>query len=334
MATSPRWWQQYFIKAVECLRELINQLQACGLLDSTNELTIWQGHYLPELGGEQKFHGPLETSMEEILAVIEEIVINQLNSRHAPPHVTKTLPIYLHLEGRLSLMLPDEKLHEVPFDAVISHRSKRKFHGDVYVRTFTYQGHEFIDFFMGTQRHVCVNREKLLKAIKGLIKTLKFVNRIVVGVDADVYEDLTRATLIYNRHDDRFIEDLLDTAVTLHRNAKEGISLPAPLTERDVRVIRYDLKPVNKTYIVRRIISHPFYQEDVPQYYAEHRVIRQKGSILMYHEWFNPMTTVHAMVLKDMATALDKALKPKDQFDKDLIKSLDEIHQQRKLKKL
>ncbi len=330
VAISPQWWRLYFTTVIECLRGLMKDFRSVGLLASLGDLEVWKDHYLEELGGQRVLHAPLGASIDSFLQQIQQIFQEKLKVEPVPFSVRKIVPVYLHLEGTLLLQLPDGDKHEVPFDVVITHRTRKKYHGDIYLRTFTYYGHEFIDFFQGTESHAMENRTLLVKALKRFVEHASKVRRIIIGLDVDAYDDLTRVVLFYSRSEERLIEDLLETATTLKRNLKEGHPLPKPLNVMDLDVISDRTRPVNKTYLLRRIIKHPFYRVDVPLYYNEYHVIRQEGSILIYQQNFKPMTEVHAKILKDISLALQKALKPREVFDRDLIEGFNEIHEKRK----
>lgn len=330
VAVSPRWWRLYFTAVIESLREMMKDFRDVGLLASHGELEVWKEHYLQELGGQRVLHAPLGASIDDFLEAIARVFLEKLNVENVPISVRKTVAVYLRLEGALNLQLPEGVVHEVPFDVTMTHRSRKRHHGDIYLRTFTYLGYEFIDFFQGGGDHAVKNRDLLVEALKRFSSRVPHVHRIIVGSDIDAYEDLTRVMLYFSHREERLFEELLETARTLKRDMKEGRPLPEPLTSSDLEVISDRTRPMNKNYLQRLITKHPFYKVDVPQYYREHDVIRQEGSILIYQKNFKPMTDVHAFILKDIATALQRSLRPRQEFDKLIIETLNEIHERKR----
>lgn len=330
LAISLRSWHLYFTTLIDCLRRLIKTLRHYNLLEKIDDLTVWEGYHMTALGGIRQLHAPLSAPIESFLEVIEKILKKELKQENIPRYLSKKPAISFRLEGLLKLKLPDGELHQVPFDVMSVYRLRRVYQGDLYLRTFKYHGYTFADFFIGNDEFIKWNREQLLKALEAFTKNNPYLKRVFIGYDADSYNNVTQALYIFRRSEEKYIEDLLETAKMLLKNYKEQLHVPPQLEPKDLQVLYRDLQPINRKYITRKIIKHPFYTEDIPEIYKEYNIIKQEGSLILYHKDFKPMEDIHATILKQISSALQKALKPKEKFDSDLERSLNELHKKRK----
>lgn len=334
VVVSERRWQRFFRHLFDVCRTLNVLLKQQNLLTEIRDLTVWKDIPVQSLGGKQLLHVPLlEKNWSSVERVIEGAIRQQLTE--SPTHSDKadkdTLPIFLpmnplisyRLEGNLNVLLDDGGRHPIPFE-IISTARMRYMQGHLYLRTYKYYGYEFADIFRGTEAYQVKNRTALIKILDSL-KILPYISHIITADTLDAYRAMPYSSEVYSKDEYILLDLLLKSATYLRRLLKEGKPVPAGLTKKDLDTLATDIQPFRRPYIIRMLLKHPFYNTQLPLLYRRHQITTLKGSTTLRQDNFNPMDEALGTILKKIATAFQRVMIPKDQFEAKLREHLDEI---------